>query len=432
MPWQDRIKPGAYTSPSGVRTEFQFEDLTVELVKKTTEFTFPDSDGSFVQDLGRNGLRLPITAYFTGDNYDIVASEFLNSLGERGAGKLEHPLYGTFDVVPFGSITRSDALVNTANQASVNLTFLQTIKLIYPTPEDDPAGLVSVALREQQAAAAEEFSSNVLLDTVKRIEEFKAKFDDLVDTISDGLQAVAEVQETVANAFEDIENSINALIDAVPGSVLAIAFEFQRLINAPARAIAAIGARLDAYGNLLTDILGTDFSGAGTGGSGGVVTEELIAQQNEFRTQDLAAASYVAASAVSVINTTFETRQEALDAAVKITDRLAEFTTWRERNFEILSLVSANQVDVAQVDTGTSYEALHSLVTITAGFLVQLSFTLKQEQRLVLDRDRTVVDLVAELYGRVDDELDFFIQSNQLTGSEILELPRGREIVFYV
>ena len=56
----------------------------------------------------------------------------------------------------------------------------------------------------------------------------------------------------------------------------------------------------------------------------------------------------------------------------------------------------------------------------------------KLRRRVVLDRNRTIIDLAAELYGSVDDQLDFLINSNNLTGSEILELPRGREIVYYV
>ena len=32
----------------------------------------------------------------------------------------------------------------------------------------------------------------------------------------------------------------------------------------------------------------------------------------------------------------------------------------------------------------------------------------------------------------IDENLDFLINSNNLTGSEILELPRGREVVYYV
>ena len=80
----------------------------------------------------------------------------------------------------------------------------------------------------------------------------------------------------------------------------------------------------------------------------------------------------------------------------------------------------------------SAYQRLQEAVAITAGFLVEISFTLKQESIIILDRPRTIVDLVAELYGTVDDELDFFITSNNLSGSEILELPKGREIVYYI
>jgi len=71
-------------------------------------------------------------------------------------------------------------------------------------------------------------------------------------------------------------------------------------------------------------------------------------------------------------------------------------------------------------------------VALTAGFLVEISFNLKQERRIILTRNRSIIDLVAELYGTVDDQLDFLISSNDLSGSEILEVPKGREIVYYV
>ena len=57
---------------------------------------------------------------------------------------------------------------------------------------------------------------------------------------------------------------------------------------------------------------------------------------------------------------------------------------------------------------------------------------LKQERSITLDRARTIIDLCGELYGSVDDNLDFAINSNGLTGSEILELPRGFDFVYYV
>ena len=110
MNWQTRIGPAAYTSPSGVRLTFQYENVTRNVNKKTSNFEFPNVDGSQVQDLGRDGRKFPIRAFFTGDDHDIDASAFEDALLERGRGQLEHPFYGSFTVVPFGAITRRDDL----------------------------------------------------------------------------------------------------------------------------------------------------------------------------------------------------------------------------------------------------------------------------------------------------------------------------------
>jgi hypothetical protein len=85
-----------------------------------------------------------------------------------------------------------------------------------------------------------------------------------------------------------------------------------------------------------------------------------------------------------------------------------------------------------QIDTGETYQALQQATATATGFLVELSFTLTQERRIVLDEARTIIDLVAELYGSVDDQLDFFISTNDLSGDEFTELPAGREVVYYL
>lgn len=83
------------------------------------------------------------------------------------------------------------------------------------------------------------------------------------------------------------------------------------------------------------------------------------------------------------------------------------------------------------VDTGEIYQPMQNSVALVTGFLVQRSFTLTEERRLVLGRSRTFVDLVAELYGELDDRFDYFITTNDLSGDEIIELPIGREVVYY-
>jgi hypothetical protein len=102
---------------------------------------------------------------------------------------------------------------------------------------------------------------------------------------------------------------------------------------------------------------------------------------------------------------------------------------WRDQAFTDVQAIEFGGAGV--VDTGEAYQALQQAVALTAGFLIQVSFTLAAERRIVLDRDRTIIDVAAELYGSVDDRLDFLINTNNLSGDDILELKRGRSLVYY-
>lgn len=415
MPWQDRIREAAYVSPSGVRITFDFENVRRTFDKKTTAFDFPDADGTYIQDNGNTGRRYPMRVFFWGDDYDEQVDLFDAALREIGPGKLEHPRYGVVDVVPFGTITQRDDLVTDANQAVIEVTFWDTIGTIYPLSQNDPASDVLTAVSEYNVVAATEFEEVTSLESAVEQQGLKAVYNVLLNNVKDGLQVIADTQVDVKNQFDSIVGSINNSIDILIATPLTLASQTVQMIQAPARAISNIQARLDGYGNLLDSIVnatdavklpGTDSSNS-----------------NDFHNDDLYAANYIIGSIVSVINNVFTTQSEALTAAETILDQLDSVIVWRDNN-----LVSLNEID-----TGGAYQKLQQAVALTAGFLVQISFSLKQERSFILDRNRTIVDLAAELYGKgFEDKLDFFISSNDFIGDEILELPRGRNIVYYI
>ena len=414
MAWQDRLVEAAYTSPTGTRLTFEYENVRKSQERKTTGFEFPDADGTFVQDLGSTGRRFPLRCIFWGDDYDTEADAFEAALFESGVGRLEHPIYGTSDVVPFGAVSRRDDLKTAANQAVIEVTFWETIGLIYPTIQDDPTSAVLGSIDEYNVAAAAEFEDVTSLASAVEQSSFKNTYDSLLNSVSSGMEAIADTQADVQKQFDAIVSSINQGIDVLVKDPLTLASQTLQMIQAPARALTSIQARLDAYGNLANGII-SQATNIFTQGNDST-------NSNAFHTNDLYASTYVTGSMVSVVNNEFLTRTEALAAALVILEQFADIQTWRDANYGSLG----------EIDTGTAYQQLQEAVAITAGFLVQISFTLKQEHRITLDRNRTIVDLAAELYGSIDDPLDFLINSNDLTGSEILELPKGRTIVYYV
>ncbi len=417
MAWQDRIRQAAYTSSSGVYTAFDYEDVSKTIDKKTASFTFPDADGTYVQDLGHTGRRYPLRVIFWGDDHDEDAERFEGALLERGIGVLTHPLYGTLDVIPFGAISFRSDLKTAANQTIIDITFWETIGLVYPTSQVDPASAVVKSVDEYNAAAAETLDATADIDSAVEQATFKAQYNALLGSVKSGLDAIASVQENVEKTFNAINDSINNGIDTLISQPLTLAFQTVQLIQAPARAITAITARLEAYKNLGSQIIDNVKAISIPGLDS--------ANSNEYHTKDMYASTYITGAILSTVNNQFTTKSDALLAADSITQQMDNLQQWRDDNL----------VSLSQIDTGEAYQKLQEAVALTIGFLVEISFTLKQERRIILQSPHTVIDLIAELYPVntiIDDEIDFFINSNMLNGDEILELPRGRELVYYV
>lgn len=408
MTWENRLKPAAYTSPSGIRILFDYEDVSKSINKKTNAFDFPDANGTYIQDLGNTGKRYPLRIIFWGDDHDLSAAEFENLLTEIGSGILEHPSYGSINVVPFGDINFRNDLKTSANQTIIELTFWETIVRIYPIDQADPVSDVLTAIDEFNNVEAEAFEDLTKLDTVSDIANFKNKYESLLDSVESGIQSIASTQQDVQKYFDSVNDSINNGIDILISQPLTLAYQTSIMIQAPARAITSIRARLNAYENLVNTIIGN--------------TPE---DSNELHTNDLYASNYIIGSILSTINNQFVTKIDALESAERVLTQMDDFTTWRDSNFETLEIV----------DTGEAYQQLQSAVALTVRYLVEISFNLKQERVLVLESPTTIINLIHQLYPVdtvIDDELDFFIQSNDLTGSEILEIPRGRKVVYYV
>ena len=114
------------------------------------------------------------------------------------------------------------------------------------------------------------------------------------------------------------------------------------MLQAPARAVTNISARLSAYVALTASI---------TSGDGAIK-----ANSNDFHTDDLYASTYVTGSVLSVVNNRFETKTDALAAADEILNQFSDVATWRDDNYQALG----------GVDTGSAYQQLQEAVALAA------------------------------------------------------------------
>lgn len=410
MAWQDRTGNATYTSPSGTLFTFEYTTLIREFDKNTSGYSFPGVKGTFVQDLGNTDHRYPMRLIFWGDDHDLEALAFEEALKETGRGKLDHPRDGLRDVVPFGKITFREDLVNAANQTIVEVEFWEATVVLFPSGAADPFSAVVEAVEASSAVSATDFAEGI--DTETAIERIS-----LADRVSAAtgrvrsvLAPVATLQTEIARQFFAVADSIQLGIDTFITAPINLAQQAQQLVQLPSRIRDNIAAQLDGYRAILDELTGGD--------------DPVRATDNDFRNDELFAMASVSGSILSAVTNDFATRPEVITAAAEIVAQFEAVNTWREQNYAGLGLT----------DTGEAYQALQDAVALTSGLLIEISFTLAQERRLVLDRPRNMIELVAELYGTVDndDRVDFFINTNDLSGDEIKELPAGREVVFYL
>jgi prophage DNA circulation protein len=440
--WQDRIKPAAYTSPvSKTRILFDFADVGRGFTLRGTQFDFPDVDDSYIQQRGVGSRKYPLACFFTGKDCDRQATAFEAALLEPGIGKLEHPLYGTIPVVPFGDVDRSDALVTAANQSVVSVTFFTTVGAIYPSATGSALNEITAAIADFNVALSQQFVGNTNLhgigNKLAAINTFRAFLKKVKSSLKKASNAIAKVRKDFANAVAEINEGMDVLI----GAPLLLAQQCANLVQAPGRALAGLESRLEGYDILLKSVIASV-----EGAPDKLLTNSsiLLSHQtkvaNNFHISSVFAMSAVSGTIVSVTSqpigratqglaSSFSTRGQVLEAAEALLNQIDSLMVWREAGFE--ALAGVNTDPTFQIDTGEAYLALQNAATLAAGYLIQASFSLLPERVMIVDRDRTIIDLCAELYGSVDDKLDLFISTNKLTGDEVLEVPKGRRIVYY-
>ena len=401
MAWQDRLKPASYTPKGGTPISFDYADVSVGAELRGSTYDFAGREGTYVQPTGSSGRTMPLRLLFSGADYDVEADSMFAALRVAGVGVLDHPVYGRINVVPLGSLNRRDDLVSGANQAVIEVVFWETIGALYPDGQSDPASAVSSAVATYNDAAAQDFANGLDLSTEVQRVSAVAQVRALTDAAEEALSPLVASTDAVRTQFDEIYNSINLGIDTVIGQPLDLAFQISLLLQSPGRAAELWGDKLDAYGNLADQIFAT-----------------TPQDTNQFKTSDIYAAGALTGLIVSAVNTTFSTQPDALRAAQNVLSLSDSLTVWRDT--------------VAPDDTGASYREWQQAAALCAGFLVEISFTLAQERTITLARNRSIIDVCAQLYGSIDDQLDFFINSNALSGSEIIELPAGRVIKYYV
>ena len=411
MSWSDRLQIAAYTSPSGSRFEFEYENVSIESDKKTSEFLFPERDGAFIQDLGRGGRRFPFVVFFSGEDYDIISDSFLAALEEKGAGRLEHPSYGIRAVVPTGTITRRDDLVTRSNQSTFNITFSETIENItFPESVESQETIIRESVNNFETEAAAQFANDIEIVTASESIDIQNELGEQLTETDNALNALAQTDEETFTAYQTVKASYENNIPNILTDPITIGQQGIILQRIPGTIKGRYETKLDAYSGVINTIASQIYDPLSTS----------FIPQNRFFTSLKNAYTAIVALSESMLTTIFNTRPEAVAASEGILNLYDFLQDWQDNNIAGLEAI----------DTGESYDNMTQVISQSVSYLIALSFDLPVERRVVLGEDRNMIEFIAEIYGDLE-KLDFFIQTNNLNADEMEILPIGRSVVFY-
>lgn len=415
MTWVDRLAEAAFTSPLGERIAFQYASLPKERDHRGTAFEFPDVNGAYVQRKGVGPRTWVMKVYFSGSDHDLAAARFEAALEAPGFGTLEHPRDGIVTCTTLGKVTRDEAPATSGNVTVLTVGFMETIERLFPGATEGGTQKARDLLGAVNDATSQALADSVKAETPGEKFSFLQSYRDALDTVESWVKPLADLRADTARKFGRILDSVDAGISTLIDDPVTLAYQTLQLIQAPSTAHDDVSAQLEAYENLAASIISGDGAVRSPGNDN--------SNANAFYVDALLVAGAVSGAALSAANGAFGTKPEALSASERLGVMFDVAAKWRDANHDSLGVF----------DSSESYSALLDAVAETMGLLVGRSFSLAQERRITLESPRCYIELCAELYGDIsDDRLLFFIESNELTGDEILELPKGRGVVYYV
>lgn len=422
MTWQDRTQGNIkLTSPGGSVFEALWSGNSRGFEKKLGLFEYPKVRGTGIQDLDNAGTRYPLTIFFEGADNDLEGTRFFEAAKEQGLWQVVHPVKGNLSLQLSTINERIDPV------ESGNITTFET-EWIEPLDPDILTALTTPQVADQirsqsdtvNAVASEQFVANVAQDTVAETSAVESATNSVVDATVDKLKSLYETVPTLNNQITTIVQGIQNTITQTTIDTLSLAGQIQNLIELPVLATNDVAQRLALYGELILDIIGLS--------PDGVVPED----RNRVAVQELAATAAIVGLAQAASTGTLDTRNQAIESAGIVSDN---FTLITDALDATQAAFLENDIDLQYFSQSNSFSDASIITAQAISFLLVASFDLKIEKRFTLDRPRTPIFITIDEYGTLgpnDENLDLFLESNELSGNDILTLPAGREVVVYV
>lgn len=406
MSWLEKIQnPLSITTGDGKKYAPKWKPTGKDVEYNVAVFEFPEVQGSLVRRGEVKGTRHNFDIYWDGEDHLDIATAFEISARNPKPWTVEHPYYGTILVHPMGmSFDHSSD-----NVTHITGGWIETITTDAPVAVQSTPDKILADKSVIDAQMCEAYSA----DVIPKAKDLKEMGDKTASTYKLGVKGISNTIDSEAyfNAFQDATKAIN---NATADPLMAIR-QIQAMINMPFQFVATVKQRINT---LLSQL-------AALGNS--VVT--IISRSSKKLYENNAGSIVSSIIAATITGATYKTRKDAVDSIEAI------LNAWNGYLGNLDSLQSLNGgVADSYMPDAQSLISLSNLVSYSVSALLQIATNAKQERTMLLEEDSSVVLLTKRFYGlkEGDAAIDEFIDTNEIGLDEMIIVPKGRKIIYYV
>lgn len=420
MSWQDRLRGEIeLTSPDGQVFTAKWSGNSRSVEKKLGIFTYPKVDGAIIQDLGLDSIRYPLTISFDGPDNDLESNRFLAAFSARGTWRVVHPAKGVLQLQPIrvsesiepvesGSLTVFDTeWIRPAAEGAVSTT-VQLASSI-----QDQVGVVEDAALTQLTTVAKQ-------ENIDQVNAIKSATEKSLSVYDKTVGTILELSGELAAAVAAVRRGIAETLDTSPLDLTVLGGQIQSVMRLPSAITGDVLQTIKPFSDFIDQM--------------SVLPDEVADQTylNVLSIREIFLAGANSSIARSSTGGIFETRAQALEAADLAS---LEFQTMTDALDSAQEQFEALRIDQQYFSQSITFVKSAQITSAAVRYLLQASFDLAVEKQIILNLERSPIEITITEYGGLGDNdinYDLFIDSNELKGDEILLLPAGRRVVVYV
>ena len=408
MSWNDNIEDNIkITTGDGKKYEplYKITEKTIEY--NVAEFNFPNIEGTLVKKSEPKGARHKFELTFQGPDHLKESKAFEISSKDNRPWKVFHPIWGNLTVQPTSLSFNPSGLAST----KINADVIETITDELPRVSIDPKNKISFDYMNTNVSIASGYSDNVI-PTTEDITQLTQTTNDIYSLGAESVKSGDQSNEY----FQLFNKASAAILNAASHTNTAATYAID-LYTYPSLFVSGVKDRL----TLLFDQL--------NGISGDL---ENLFTFNQKTTYEMSGAGIVSAMVNASINpadTDYMSSNEVLD----VIDQVLLAYDFFVLNIDNLQTPTGGEED-SYIPNYDSISALSDLVNYGIANLFNIALGAKQERFIYLEADSNPIILAHRFYGLDEEDLriDEFINQNNIGISELLEIKKGRKIIYYV